>query len=218
MLCQFLLHSKVKQLYVCICPCLFVCLFFNFLPIQVTAEHSVELSRGPSSMGFSGGTVIRICPPMQELKRLGFVPWIGKIPWSRKWQPTPVLLSGKLHGQRSVVGYSLGGRKESDLTQRANNNKTTNSYRIWRLTISQISSCHTPLLFRTVLSHQSIPGRQHQFLRQSLHAWCSSGQNTFPLLLPISLICTIPSQLEYHFLRLSRTIKSKFCSPQLFSS
>ena len=68
-------------------------------------------------MGFSGGTVIRICLPMQELKRLGFVPWIGKIPWSRKWQPTPVLLSGKLHGQRSVVGYSLGGRKESDTTE-----------------------------------------------------------------------------------------------------
>ena len=36
----------------------------------------------------------------------------------RKWQSTPVLLPGKSHGQRSLVGYSLWGRKESDTTQR----------------------------------------------------------------------------------------------------
>ena len=33
-------------------------------------------------------------------------PWIGKIPWRRKWQPTPVFLPGESHGQRSLVGYS----------------------------------------------------------------------------------------------------------------
>ena len=47
-------------------------------------------------------------------KRCSFSPWIGKIPWRRKWQPTPVFLSGKSHGQRSLVGYSPGGRKELD--------------------------------------------------------------------------------------------------------
>ena len=31
---------------------------------------------------------------------------LGQIPWRRKWQPTPVFLSGKSHGQRSLVGYS----------------------------------------------------------------------------------------------------------------
>ena len=36
----------------------------------------------------------------------GLDPWVGKIPWSRKWQPTPVFLPGKSHGQRSLVGYS----------------------------------------------------------------------------------------------------------------
>ena len=36
--------------------------------------------------------------------------------WRRKWQSTPVLLPGKSHGQRSVVGYSLWGCKESDTT------------------------------------------------------------------------------------------------------
>ena len=37
--------------------------------------------------------------------------------WRRKWQPTAVLLPGKSHGQRSVVGYSLWGQKGSDTTE-----------------------------------------------------------------------------------------------------
>ena len=49
--------------------------------------------------------------------RPGFDPWVGKIPWRRKWQPTPGLLPGKSHGQRSLVGYSPWGRKESDTTE-----------------------------------------------------------------------------------------------------
>ena len=36
----------------------------------------------------------------------GFYPWVGKIPWRRKWQPTVVFLPGKFHGQRSLAGYS----------------------------------------------------------------------------------------------------------------
>ena len=51
-------------------------------------------------------------------KRRRFSPWVGKIPWRRKWQSIPVLLPGKSHGQRSVVGYSPWGRKESDMTER----------------------------------------------------------------------------------------------------
>ena len=44
------------------------------------------------------------------------IPGVGKIPWRRKWQPTPVFLPGKSHGQRSLVGYGPCGRKESDTT------------------------------------------------------------------------------------------------------
>ena len=44
-------------------------------------------------------------------KRQGFYPWVGKIPWSRKWQPTPVFLAGKFHGQRSLAGYSQWGHR-----------------------------------------------------------------------------------------------------------
>jgi len=55
-------------------------------------------------------------PPLQEtwVRSLG----VGKIPWRRKWQPTPVLLPGESHGWRSLVGYSPQGRKESDTTER----------------------------------------------------------------------------------------------------
>ena len=41
-----------------------------------------------------------------QFRRHGFDPWVRKIPWRRKWQPTPEFLPGKFHGQRSLVGYS----------------------------------------------------------------------------------------------------------------
>ena len=42
---------------------------------------------------------------------------LSQDPWRRKWQPTLVILSGKSHGQRSLVGYSPWGCKESDMTE-----------------------------------------------------------------------------------------------------
>ena len=39
-----------------------------------------------------------------EVKKQGFDPWVGKIPWRRAWQPTPVFLPEAPHGQRSLVG------------------------------------------------------------------------------------------------------------------
>ena len=47
-------------------------------------------------------------------RRLGFDPWVKKIPWRRKWQPTPVFLPEKSHGLWSLVGYSPKGCKKSD--------------------------------------------------------------------------------------------------------
>ena len=52
-----------------------------------------------------------------QCRRPGFDPWVRSILWRRKWQPTPVLLPGESHGQRSLVGYSPQGRKESDTTE-----------------------------------------------------------------------------------------------------
>ena len=53
----------------------------------------------------------------------GFNPWVGKIPWRRAWQPTPVFLHGESYGQRSLAGYSPWGHKGSDTTERLNSNK-----------------------------------------------------------------------------------------------
>ena len=46
-------------------------------------------------------------------------PWVRKMPWRRAWQPTPVFLPGKSHGQRSLAGYSPWSHKESDTTEQA---------------------------------------------------------------------------------------------------
>ena len=53
-----------------------------------------------------------------QCRRPGFNPWVRKILWRKKWQPTPVLFPGKSQGQRSMVGYRPRGRKELDTTER----------------------------------------------------------------------------------------------------
>ena len=68
-------------------------------------------------MGFSGDVSGKgsTCQRRRH-KRLGFSPWVGKIPWRRAWQPTPVFLPGESHRQRSLVGPQPTGHKESDTT------------------------------------------------------------------------------------------------------
>ena len=58
-------------------------------------------------MGFPGGTSGKesTCQCRRH-KRRGFDPWVGKIPWRRARQPTPVFLPGQSHGYRSLEGYS----------------------------------------------------------------------------------------------------------------
>ena len=50
-------------------------------------------------------------------KRHSFNPGVGKIPWRRVWQPTPVFSPGESHGQKSLEGYSPWGHKELDMTE-----------------------------------------------------------------------------------------------------
>ena len=68
--------------------------------------------------GFPGGTSGKesACQ-CRKCRRHGFDPWVRKIPWSRKCQPTPVFLPGKFHGQRSLVGYSAWSHKELNMTE-----------------------------------------------------------------------------------------------------
>ena len=54
----------------------------------------------------SHGAVVKNLPAMQET---WFSLWVSKIPWRRKWQPSPVFLPGESHGERSLEGYSPWG-------------------------------------------------------------------------------------------------------------
>ena len=55
--------------------------------------------------------ILRIKSICLQCRRPGFDSWVGKIPWRRKWQPTPVFLPRESHGQRSLTGYSPWGCK-----------------------------------------------------------------------------------------------------------
>ena len=61
-------------------------------------------------------------------KRCGFDPWVGKIPWRKKWHATPIFLPGKSHGQRSLADYTPWGSKESHRTEHLNSNNNMYLY------------------------------------------------------------------------------------------
>ena len=74
---------------------------------------------GDFSSGASGKESACQCRMCGEV---GFDLWVWKIPWRRKWQPTPVFLPGKSQGQRSLEGYSPWGHKGSDTTAHTQHN------------------------------------------------------------------------------------------------
>ena len=59
--------------------------------------------------------MVKNLPAVQETP--GFDPWVRKIPWRKEWQPTPVFLPRKSHGQRNLAGFSPWGCKDSDATE-----------------------------------------------------------------------------------------------------
>ena len=63
---------------------------------------------------------VKKLPAIRRHRRLMFDPQVGKIPQRKRWQPTPVFLPGESHGQRSLVGYSPKGLKESDTAENPN--------------------------------------------------------------------------------------------------
>ena len=76
-----------------------VTLLLTFEQIQKAQKHTMA---GGERVGTSPSQRQRI---HLQCKRLRFNPWVRKIPWRGKWQPTPVSLPGESHGQRSLVGY-----------------------------------------------------------------------------------------------------------------
>ena len=69
------------------------------------------------SLGFPGGASGEDSTCQCERHKIRFNPWVRKIPWRKKWQPTPVFLPGESHRQRSLVGYGPLDHKESDTTE-----------------------------------------------------------------------------------------------------
>ena len=69
--------------------------------------------------------LVKNLPAEQETR---FNPWVRKIPWRGKWQPTPVPLPGESQGQRSLVGCSPWGRKELGMTEQLTELGMTEQY------------------------------------------------------------------------------------------
>jgi len=70
-----------------------------------------------STVGLPGGTSKEPACQCKRCKRHEFDPWVGKMPWRRAWQPTPVFLPGESHGQGSLAGYVPCHYKELDMTE-----------------------------------------------------------------------------------------------------
>ena len=88
-----------------------------------------------------GGSVVK--NPLANSGDMGLDPWVRKIPWSGKQQPTPVFLPEKFHGQRSLVGYKLWGHKESYTTERLSTHTHIHTHPTNTETITKVIS--TPL-------------------------------------------------------------------------
>ena len=86
------------------------------LSVALTSGGVFSIGCGPQGC-FHSPSEVKNPPAMQGTQRRGFDPWVGKIPWRRVWQPTSVFLPGKSRGQRSLMGCSPWGRKESYTTE-----------------------------------------------------------------------------------------------------
>ena len=114
-----------------------------------------------------------------QCRRCRFDPWVGKIPWRRKWQPTPVFLPGKSHGQRSLEGYSPCGHKELDMSVQCSSVAQSCP------TLCDPMNCSTPGL----PVHHQLP----EFTQTHVHRVSDAIQPSHPLSSP-SPLAPNPSQ------------------------
>ena len=105
-----------SQVYVWLLP--------HFVSISVKSFLIIQSKYNLSSMTFYipppdfwASLVAQMVKRLPTMRETRVNPWVGKISWRRKWQPTPVFLPGKSHGWRNLVGYSPWGPKELDMTE-----------------------------------------------------------------------------------------------------
>ena len=77
-------------------------------------------------LGFPGGSVCK--ESACNVGDLGSIAGSRRFPWRRTWQPTLLFLPGESHGQRSLVGYSPWGHKESDMTEQVSTHTHTHPH------------------------------------------------------------------------------------------
>ena len=139
-------------------------------------------------------------------------------PWRRKWQSPPVLLPGKSHGQRSLVGYSPWGRKESDTTERLHFPTRHFGFQTWATVLAgNQSSWFSPIICfwqekqqgrknkvtNEILeptqsgrgccplsSHSPFPARANSWCAEQLLSWAASLESPAPL---VDLVSCSPS-------------------------
>ena len=97
-----------------------------------------------------------------QFRRCGFNPWVGKIPWRRKWQPTPVFLPGKSHGQRSLVAIVRGvPRVEHDLATKSR---------------PQCNMITPPVSVNTSFSHIIVVVQLLNYIQHFANSWTATHQ------------------------------------------
>ena len=80
------------------------------VPLPSPSDSLIHSLNTPSHVGFPGGAAVKNPPAnVGDTGDVGLIPSLGKIPWRTKWQPTPIFLPGKSHGQRSLAYYSPWG-------------------------------------------------------------------------------------------------------------
>ena len=152
--------------------------------------------------GFPSNSAVRICLQRRNRRRHSFDPRVGKIPWSRKCQPTPVFLPEESHGQRSLEINSLQGCKESYISE-----LTARTYACMHTYVASLLQATPPPKLSAKFSGNPgpLPGLQSFFLCGCAQRVLKSSQ--WPHLLRLSLrvslwpgahtgdVCLFPSHL-----------------------
>ena len=105
----------------------------RYLAYSQTEKHLGKMNRGINNEIYCSSLRAILFSPIlgkesacqcRRGQRHRFKGWVRKIPWSRKWQPAPICLSGKFPGQRGLVGYSPWCHKVSDMIERLGTQRT----------------------------------------------------------------------------------------------
>ena len=121
----------------------------SFLPLRTRVGVKLHFPSSPAfrlrlSLSFPSGAVGK--NPPANGRSYTFSPWVGKIPWGRKWQPTPVFSPIKFHGQRSLVGYSSRGCKKSDTIEHTHEPASPGASHFVNWNISSFAGNSYPML------------------------------------------------------------------------